>query len=267
MMQTDPDAPRANFADEATPLALAMVLLPTERGASADAMKAALERLFPEVAAERVDEEKDGTFALLSADGAGWIVSHVPGPVPKSDLDHALALSPSIEEDAPVLAHRTHLIVVSQGGALSPAERRSHLSVGVAAAARASEAVGVYWGEGSVVHEVTSFVEEVAAEPVPVSLWFGVSVARPSEHEIEFLSVGLRYLAHPDLLVAARLEDADAAFGFLYDCASYAVESGKTLQAGETIGLSADYALAIEAIDSPVEPGALVLKIRYVPPG
>ncbi len=253
---------------DSTPLALAMILLRGERPLGVEAMKASLARRFPEVTVEAVEEDapSDTTFTLLTGDGAGWTVSHMPGVVPAGDLERALALSPGIDADAPVLAHRTHLIVVSQGGALAPVERRSHLSIGVAAAADASDAVAVYWGEGSVLHEVADFVQHVQAEPIPVPLWFGVSVARPADDAIEFLSVGLRYVAHPDLLITARIADADDAFSFLYDCASYAIENGRTLRAGESIGISETHALAITDVESPVEPGVSVLSITYAPP-
>lgn len=254
--------------DDATPLAIAMVLLRGDVGVGPEAVKASLARLFPEVTVDSAPdvEDTDSTFTLTSGDGADWIVSHMPGPVPAADLEGALALSGTLSEDSDALAHRTHLIVVSRGGQLTPVERRSHLSVGVAAAADASDAAAVYWGEGSVLHDVDAFVEEVKSEPVPVSLWFGVSVARPSPEDIEFLTVGLPFLAHPDLLVSAGLADAEAAFSFLYNCASYAVEHGRTLAAGESIGLSATHTLAIEAIDSPVEPDVQVLKVRYEAP-
>lgn len=249
---------------EESPLALAIVLLASERGVAADAVKSALERLFPDVPVASVEGDANGSsFTLRSSDDAEWIVSHMPGPVPAADLEGALPLSPGVSDDAAVLAHRTHLIVVSRGGALSAVERRSHLSIGVAAAAEASDAVGVYWGEGNVLHEVAPFVDEVKNEPVPVALWFGVSMARPSEDEIEFLTLGLRFVAHPDLLVSAGLADADEAFSFLYDCACYAVGNGKLLAAGESVGLGEGHALRIEAIDSPIEPGVEVLAIRY----
>jgi hypothetical protein len=246
--------------------ALAMVLLPAGGAATPETVEASLARHFPEVTFGRGAAQEGASFSLTSGDGAHWIFSQVPGPLPEEDVRGAIALSPGITAEEPVLGHASHLIVASRGGELSAIERRRHLSIGVAAAAEASSAVAVFWTEGSVLHEVEAFIDEVKADPIPVASWFGVSVARPTTREIELLSVGLPWVGHPDLLVSAKLDDADAAFAFLYDCASYAVAEGHPLKGGESIGFSEKHSLPIEAIDSPVEPGAKVLRIRFTPP-
>ncbi|MBC7171228.1 MAG: DUF4261 domain-containing protein [Polyangiaceae bacterium] len=250
----------------AAPLALSMVLLRGDQAPSAAAVKASFERLFPELTVEESRADSNALFAFTGEDGVDWTFSHMPAPVPEADVRGALPLSPGLSDEAPVLAHATHLIVVSHGGELSALERRSHLSVGVAAAADASDAVAVFWSEGSVLHDVEAFVEEVRSQAIPVPLWFGLSVARPTEEDIELLTVGLRWLGHPDLLVSADLANADAAFGFVYDCVCYAIEEDHVLEAGESIGLGDEHALEIESIDSPIEPGVEVLKIRFEPP-
>lgn len=76
--------------------------------------------------------------------------------------------------------------------------------------AKASNAVGVYWGEAGATHDPKFFIS-VAQDQDPASrlmLWTGVSIGRERDRRRSLLSLGMQQLTLPDLLLIAPKQES-----------------------------------------------------------
>jgi hypothetical protein len=152
-------------------------------------------------------EEASTTFRL----GRREVVTLLmPGPVPANEADEAARFSvAALGTDWKLAAHRAHVTVMT-AGPLRTADRALFTRV-VAAIADAAGALGVYWPAGHVTHPTELFVEYARTDESLCMLWNGVSLAGDGPGRLSLLSLGLRALGLPEVLVTAPRAEADEA--------------------------------------------------------
>ncbi len=198
--------------------------------------------------------------------GETVFVALMPAPVPNREADEAARFSvASIGSGRKLSAHKAHLIVTQRGGgSLNSVESLSLFTSLLAAVAKASSTVGVYWGNAGATHD-TEFFISTAKEPgiVPrITLWTGVSVAREQDGRLSLLSLGMSQLNLPDLLlIAPKSKGNDALFTF-FDILGYVVERGKPIPEGDTIGRTADERLQVTYVSSPLDSSKKVWRVE-----
>jgi hypothetical protein len=125
----------------------------------------------------------------------------------------------------------------------------------MAAIAKASGAVAVYWGNGSATHPAEFFItgaRNSKSETMLLPLWLGISYAS-ERGGISFLTFGVRtQFRLPDLKVWSPTEDQHEALNYTYNLASYDIGRGKPIAAGETVGRTNDERLVVRYEPSPV---------------
>jgi hypothetical protein len=243
---------------------LAMVMLAEARLPEADAVIRAYGDVAPG-AALALDDEKEGTqMYLLGEHLVG--VTLVDKPIPDGEADAAAQFSvgQAANRWSPP-AHAAHLLVIlfPSSNAVGRLEPLRDFTRFVAAATTASGAVGVYWGSGGATHEPGFFVEMVKAEEFPVLVWFGVTSGEESADRTGILSMGMKQLDLPDVLVSVRKAATDAnAIAFVYDLLLYVIKFGKALPDGDTVGRADGESLPVHYVDSPIEPGTKVMRVE-----
>jgi hypothetical protein len=185
------------------------------------------------------------------------IVALMPVPVPKGEADDAARFSVSaIGTGWKPPAHKAHLIVsLLSTDSSSLVESLSFFTSFLAAIAKASSAVGIYWGEASATHDAEFFIS-TAREPglMPrITLWTGVSVAREPDGRLSFLSLGMKQLNLPDLLLVAPQSAVNDALAMMFDLLGYVASLGKPLPDGDTVGRTADERLPVRYVPSPLD--------------
>jgi hypothetical protein len=176
--------------DEKGDIAIAMVatsstrLPPAEKivaaaGGPSKKSRSLLGRLFgakpaatPAAAQEQQWQENNLVFHFRD----GMIaVALMPAPIPWSDLEGPCATSWWWEEATEKMrGHKYHFIVTVMGGTIPPVERRIILTNLVATVLRHTDAVGVYWAEGTVVAAPEAFLEQsegISETQIPGQLW------------------------------------------------------------------------------------------------
>ena len=160
--------------------------------------------------------------------------------------------------------HRAHLLVTFHADTDSPPiVQLSRFTSLVAAVTKVSPAVGVYWGNGGATHD-PEFFTSVASEPgvVPrMMLWSGVSVAREKEGRLSLLSLGMKQLNLPDLLLVADRAFERDALPMMFDLLAYLAERGAAIPEGETVGRTAEERLPVRYVRSPLEPSKEVWRV------
>ncbi|HXU69230.1 MAG TPA: DUF4261 domain-containing protein [Polyangia bacterium] len=256
-------------AEAGKPLNLAFVLLSEPALPSGEAIARAYARFAPKTEHLRVKgTTSKGKMSVLELDlsphGTAF-VALMPVPVPQGEADEAARYSLSaIGTGWKLGPHKAHLMVTFHGaggdGALAALNRFTSL---VAAVTQSAPAVGVYWGEAGATHD-PKYVVATAAEPgiVPrITLWTGVSMARDGASRLSLLSLGMKQLGLPELLLTAPKGDAGRAFETFFDLLAYVAERGKALPDGDTVGRSESERLPVHYVASPIKPGERVWRV------
>jgi hypothetical protein len=210
-------------------------------------------------------KKPDGETLEFDTAGGGYaIVALMPAPVPNHEADEAARYSVSALGGRWKLPpHKAHLTVVAQGGG-SPLESLGAFTSFLAAVVEASPAVGVYCGNAGATHD-PKFFRELAREHDPSSrlpLWSGVSIAREADGRLSLLSLGMKQLELPDLLLVVPSGKTDEALPTLYDLLAYVVSRGRPLTDGDTVGRTAAEKLPVHYVPSPIDPKVKVLRVE-----
>jgi len=187
-------------------------------------------------------------------------------PVPKGEADDAARFSVSaIGTGRKIPAHKAHLIVSLQStDSSSLVTSLSCFTSLLAAVAKTSSAVGVYWGAAGATHDAEFFIS-TAQEPglVPrITLWTGVSVAREPDGRLSLLSLGMKQLNLPDLLLVVPKSAGNHALATFFDLLGYVAELGKPLPEGDTVGRTADERLPVHYVPSPLDSSKKVWRVE-----
>jgi len=260
---TEAPTPKANTMNIAFVL-LSAPALPkgedVERAFAAYAAKGETLRLSP-----RKPKKPDGETLEFDTEGDGYaVVALMPAPVPNHEADKAARYSLSALGGRWKLPlHKAHLVVVAQGAG-STLESLSAFTSILAAVVEASPAVGIYCGNAGASHD-PKFFRELARQHDARSrlpLWSGVSIAREADGRLSLLSLGMKQLELPDLLLVAPSGKADEALPMLYDLLAYIVSRGRPLPDGDTVGRTAAEKLPVRYVPSPVDPKVKVWRVE-----
>jgi hypothetical protein len=209
--------------------------------------------------AEPSDEANVPTFNF--ADGRGEILLFMmPFAIPTGEAEAAAVFSVSRFSDTsvqPMTEHGAHAVVRLQSWQGStPQDELMRLTWGVAAVAKATGALAVYWGNGGVTHPADFFISRATNSGGPgdsmlVDLWLGISVAS-ERGGASFLTRGVHeQFALPDLKLWSP-EASTHALVHAFDLISYVIDRGTPIAAGETVGSTADERLVVRYEFSPI---------------
>lgn len=233
---------------------LCFVLLPDARPLTALSFEKALKD-FPELGAVNwLSSTREGTSAFRVG-GLDVLCALMPMAVPEGEADGATEHSLSgLDGSWALPEHRAHLVVVQQETKAAKSSKLEQLTTFtriVAGIVRATDAVGVYWGEGGATHH-PEFVVNIAHSELPLPIWVGVSVAKAGKAS-ELLSIGMKQLGLPELLLTTPQVDG-AVFEFFYDLLAYVTRRGKRLPEGDHVGRTEKERLKVHYVASPVDP-------------
>jgi hypothetical protein len=221
---------------------------------------------------ERLVASGDDSTAALGAlqfeltPGGTVIIAAMDGPVPNREADQAAHYSVSAFGTGWELpAHGAHLVVMLRN--MDPAPTVAVLSAFtsfLAAVAKASQSVGIYWGEAGATHDAGFFCG-LAAEPEAGSrmmLWTGLTIGAEADERLGLLSLGMKQLALPDLLLVTPRAEANDAIGTFFELLGYVAALGRPLTEGETVGRSAAERLPVRYVPSPIDADSRVWRVE-----
>jgi hypothetical protein len=205
-------------------------------------------------------------IALEFSTGENSFVAFMPVPVPNGEADRGAKFSlSSFKNGWKLPPHSAHLLVTFHAAAeVPPLVQLSRFTSLVAAITKASPAVGVYWGNAGATHDSEFFISVAShREVVPrMMLWSGVSIAREKDGRLSLLSLGMKQLNLPDLLLVAGKSSAKAALATVFDLLAYVAARGAALPEGDTVGRTADEKLPVRYVPSPVDSSKKVWRVE-----
>lgn len=249
---------------------LAFVLLSEPHLPDGDVVARRFERFAPAPSERlRVVEpagESGGVSVLrldLESSGSAF-VALMPHAVPGGEADDAARFSISEISGWTLPPHGAHLVVTLQETQPVPATVSLARFTGImAAVTEACNAVGLYWGAAGATHNpqfVISVAEEKHTDAL-LMLWTGVSVAREDDGRLSLLSLGMRQLDLPDLLLTAPAAETESAFECFFDLLAYATNRGAAPADGDTIGRTQDERWTVRSVASPLDPAVEVWRV------
>ena len=112
----------------------------------------------------------------------------------------------------------------------------------VSAVVANTDAVGVYWGEGTLVHEPSEFLKRartVSADDVPGTLWLDVRVEENPDGTLRCFTTGLAPLGFLEIEVQESGLAPEELMTFIGDTACYIVDKRLHIADGDTMGRTA----------------------------
>jgi hypothetical protein len=251
---------------------LAFVLLSEARLPDAEGIVRAF-RVFAAPGEELKDETNEAgkgaseqVIGLKFNTGENSFVALMPAAVPDGEADHGARFSlSSFRNNWKLPPHRAHLAVTFHAAVESPSIiELSRFTSLVAAVTKASPAVGVYWGNAGATHD-SEFFTAVASDQDVVArmmLWTGISIAREKDGRLSLLSLGMKQLNLPDLLLVAGKSSESVALETMLDLLTYVAKRGEALPEGDTVGRTADERLPVSYVQSPIDSSKKVWRVE-----
>jgi hypothetical protein len=234
----------AMVATSSTRLPAAQEIVAAAGGRSARS-PSLLGRLFGSKPGAASKQQWEGTNLVFKFRDGMIAVALMPGPIPWDDLEGPCATSwwwP--EATQRMRGHKYHFLVTVMGGTIPPVERRVILTRIVSAVIRHTDAVGVLWAEGTLVHEPSTFLEQaegISETQIPGPLWIDVRVEKNDDADdtLRCFTTGLAPLGHMEIEVPRATLKPQELLEFVGDTACYIVNTNTPIADNETLGRTA----------------------------
>lgn len=192
---------------------------------------------------ELMEPEGGSDSAFFGVPDGMAFYSPMPAPIPWGDLEGPCQTARWWPEAAAELRGHTHHFIVSlMGGSGTPLERHVWLTKFVAAVAEAADAVGVYWGGGTVVHKAHAFCELAAvtsADDYLPQLWIDTRLWGDEAGRVSFATTGMAAFDLPEIEVERTTLDPRELLEFCANIIRYVVDRGDAIPDGDTLGRTA----------------------------
>jgi len=194
----------------------------------------------------------------------------VEKPIPWADLEGPCQTSFIWKDAAPqVRSHAAHIIACASSAAeeTPPKVLAWYLTKGIEALLPTVDALGVYWGAGTLVMPRDIFMEmsaESSIEDLPLYLWIDFRCNRDSEGSCSLFTTGLKPLGFMEIEIAGAPRQPSELMDKAYNIAHYLLDNGPVVKDGDTIGTSADERIRVRHTKSFVKPAEKVYRLELL---
>jgi hypothetical protein len=210
-------------------------------------------------------EKKDLTLSFSLGDSQ-VILGLMPAPIPWNELEGPCVTSWLWPEAAEkVRAHKKHLIVTVLSEE-SPLDRARVLTQVVAAIVGTCPAVGVYWGDATLVIPSPVFREfaiNVLPEGPPIHIWVDLRAGRNESGRTSGFTTGLKALGLMEFETSTAGESPGDLRERFVALASYLLENGPVIRDGDTVGEEANERIRVVYAPSAFGNPERVMRLDY----
>ena len=246
-------------------VALSMIMLRAAAAPSAARIEQELRARYPDLAATIASDE-GGTVSLKLRDG-DLFVALMPAPIPWSDLEGpcttSLLWKNAVDE---VKTHRAHYIVTIMSE-LNEIERSIRLTQAATAVLAASdEAMGVYWGNATLVVPKPIFVEfaeQILPHGPPLDIWIDFRVGWHADRRSAGFTQGMTALGHMELVAPDSPEKPSDLRERFQGLARYLLDNGPVIKDGDTVGQDANEKIRVVYGPSSFGHEGFVMQLHY----
>ncbi len=194
-------------------------------------------------------EGKDVPVLHFTLGGAVCFIGLLSVPIPWSELNGPCETAWYWPEAVTQMkAHRAHLIINVKHPGRTRVELALILTRIAAAAAEATQAVGIYWGAGTLVQSRASFVEQAHAaseDDLPLFLWIDFRVWANSDSTVTLVTEGMDAFGLMEMEFVEAKINARSLMDLAFNIAHYLLTSGAVIRDGDTVGMSTEQKLRV----------------------
>jgi hypothetical protein len=230
--------------------AIAMVATSSERLPSVAKIKKAcglqgslFERVLSKFGKRKIEEQWNENVLMLECDDSQIVVVLMPGSIPWSQLEGPCATAwwwPDATEA--MQQHKYHFIAMVRGGEWNEVARRVILAGVIQGVLESTDAVGVYWGDATLVMQPELFIANVrpaTIDDVPMMVFADVRVEEISDGVYRCFTTGMESLGFHEIEVDETTMEPDVLMEFILDSAKYIVDNYLEIPEGNTFGRDA----------------------------
>jgi len=211
------------------------------------------------------DIEGDNNAVAFNINGETIALAYIPVQIPWDDIEGTAKYAynwPNASEE--LKDHSGHAIVSIMSGQKSPLERFKILSKVLYSILIASDAVGVYQGAQSLLITRNQYLDNIDVlekDDIPVTLWVYIGLRKHKTGNSAY-TYGLKEFNKQEIEILYSKLSLEELFDFLFNITSYVLSQDITLKIGETVGLTAEQKIAVNASKGEfVEGQSIKLKI------
>lgn len=250
-------------------LGISMIMLNADDPIRGDDVQRHLATHWSNLPAATDVEEGDGTL-LLQLGESSLIMARMPAPIPWTDLEGPCATSILWQNASEEVKRHTIHWIVTVTGELDPVATSTLLTQATAAAmAACPSAIGVYWGNATLVVPKDIFIDfakEVLPQGPPLHIWVDFRAGQESENSSGGFTAGMQALGHMELEARNSPEPPGELRERLLALASYLVENGPVIRDGDTVGEDEDERIRVVYSDSGFGHEGQVMQLVYEKP-
>lgn len=250
-------------------IAISMVMLQEDEEPSTSDFRNELSSNWPELEISN-SISKDGNTLSFEIGASNIILGKMSAPLPWSDLEGPCATSilwPKATDE--VKLHKIHWIV-TVSGQLSPLEFSKLLTqVTAAFMAACPSAIGVYWGNATLVIPKNIFIDfakEVLPQGPPLHIWIDFRVGKDSEKSSSGFTTGMTALGHMEIEAQGAPEPPSDLRGRLLSLTEYLIDKGPVIKDGDTIGDEVGERIRVIYSKSSFGHEGKVMRLKYEKP-
>jgi hypothetical protein len=194
-------------------------------------------------------------------------VALVPAPIPWSNLEGPCATAwwwPEATER--MKPHTSHILVALGGDAGPLVLRYTILTYLTAAVAAQTDAVGVYWLAGTLVHDPQVFLEQVqglVADHLPLHLWIDFRLESTDDGRHRLFTTGMRAFHQDEIEIPPSDRPPADMLELAQSVAQYILRTNPEIGEENTVGRSADEKIRAVYAPSMLDPKITVLKLEF----
>jgi hypothetical protein len=211
-------------------------------------------------------EERNETI-FLDLDRGFAFVSLMPAPIPWSNLEGPCETAwwwPEATER--MKGHTHHAIVALMGPIDDPVQSHIWLSHLVSAVAKNTDAVGIYWGNGTVIHDPVDFQElvaDLAPDYIEPRLWIDMRLEQNEDGTYRYFTTGMTRFERPEMEIDHSEQDPQEIHKFCYAIICHLLNCRANIANGETVGRSAEEKVRVTYKPSMWEREGTVMKLDF----
>lgn len=237
--------------NESSECAIAMVATSSARLPSVARIKKACglqgsvtERVLSMFRKRETEEKWSEDVLMLECEDAQIIIMLMPGQIPWSELEGPCATAwwwPEATEE--MQQHKFHFVAMVRGGEWNEVARRVLLGFVIQGVLESTDAIGVYWGDATLVMQPDLFIANVrkaTIEDVPMMVFADVRVEEISDGVYRCFTTGMKSLGFHEIEVDEATMEPDVLLEFVLDSAKYIVDNYLEIPEGNTFGRDAD---------------------------
>lgn len=260
---TATDSPPPNDS-ELAPI-IGCIALPAGELPAPEILLADVARRQPEAEQASLGTSEHGSL-LFHVNGNLLAISLSDGPLPWDDLRGPCATAWWWRDaEAQMQRHAAHLVVMGMGHEGTATTRHIDLTQMVCSVASQTEAIGIYWPAGTLVHEPHAFIDEtegIGEQRLPLHLWVDMRIETTGPDTHRFFSTGMHALERLELEVERTTMPPESLLEFCHSILHYMVVNQVDIEDGETVGRTEQEKVTVRRGDSMFPSRGQTLKLE-----